>query len=130
GGGGVGGGAGAAAARLGEMGPLRPVVAWARRAGTWSPRARYGLLACALGLVVAGYAAAAVSVRGTDADTLYRRGQELYGAGKLDPALPLFLEAIRLAPLSATAIHSSYFSSIIYFRTNDWKNCEQRFARL
>jgi len=116
--------------RLAETGPLRPVVAWARRAGSWPVRTRYALLACVLGLVVAGYAAGAVSVRGTDADTLYRRGQELYNAGNLDPALPLFLEAIRLAPLSATAIHSSYFSSIIYFRKNDWKNCEQGFARL
>src|SRR5262249_55222549 len=122
--------ASAAGARLGESGPLRPVVAWARHAGTWSPRVRYGLLACAIGLVIAGYAAAAVSVSGTDADTLYRRGQELYGASKLDAALPYFLEAKRLAPLSATAIHSSYFSAIIFFRKDDWKNCEQGFEQL
>src|SRR4029077_8775348 len=87
-------------------------------------------LAGVLGLVVAAYAAAAVSVRGTDADTLYRRGQDLYSAGKLDAALPLFLEAKRLAPLSATAIHSSYFSSIIFFRKNDWKNCADGFEQL
>src|SRR5262249_60949403 len=77
-----------------------------------------------------GMAPGAVRGRGTAPAPLYRRGQELYNAGTLAPALPLFLEAIRLAPLSATAIHSSYFSSIIYFRKNDWKNCEQGFARL
>ena len=49
---------------------------WRGYAGpaTWSPRVRAGVLAGVLGLVVAAYAAAAVSVRGTDADTLYRRG--------------------------------------------------------
>jgi tetratricopeptide (TPR) repeat protein len=120
----------AAGARLGEVRPIRPVVAWVRRTATWSPRVRYALLAGILGVVVAAYASAAVTVRGTDADTLYRRGQELYGAGKLEAALPLFLEAKRLAPLSATAIHSSYFSSIIYFRKEDWKNCVEGFERL
>jgi TolA-binding protein len=81
-------------------------------------------------VIVAGYAAAAVTVRGTDADTVYRRAQQLYGAGKLAEALPLFLEAQRLAPLSYTAIHSSYFSSIIFFRENDWKNCADGFEQL
>ena len=122
--------AAAAGRRLVETGPLRPAVAWVRQTATWSPRVRAGILAGVLGLVVAAYAAAAVSVRGTDADTLYRRGQDLYSAGKLDAALPLFLEAKRLAPLSATAIHSSYFSSIIFFRKNDWKNCADGFEQL
>jgi TolA-binding protein len=74
-------------------------------------------------------------VRGTDADTLYRQAQKLYGDaklddGKLDEALPLFLEVQRLAPLSATSIHSRYFSSIILFRKNDWAGCAESFQRL
>ncbi len=113
--------------RLVESGPLRPVVAW--MAG-WPARTRYALLAAVVGVVVAAYATAAVAVRGSDADTLYRKAQQLYGANKLDEALPLFLEAQRLAPLSATAIHSSYFSSIILFRKNDFPGCAAGFQRL
>ena len=117
----------AAGGRLVETGPLRPAAAWA---ASWTPRARYALLASVLGLVVAMYATAAVAVRGSDPDSLYRKAQQLYGAGRLDEALPLFLEAQRRAPLSATAIHSSYFSSIILFRKNDWPGCAQGFQRL
>ncbi len=115
---------------LGDAGPLRPAVAWVRRSGAWSQRTRYALLTGVLALVVAGYATAAIAVRGSDADTLYRRAQQLYGAGKLEEALPLFLEAQRLSPLSATAIHASYFSSIIRFRKEDWTGCADGFQRL
>jgi len=120
----------AAGRRLGEAGPLRPAVAWVRRSGAWSMRTRYAMLAGALLLVVGSYATAAVALRGTDPDSLYRRAQQLYGAGKLDEALPLFLEAQRLAPLSFTAIHSSYFSAIILFRKDDWHGCAESFQRL
>src|SRR5262249_61234000 len=66
----------------------------------------------------------------TDTSTIIRRAQDLNAASNLDAALPYFLEANPFAPLSATAIHSSYFSSIIFFRKNDWKNCEQGFEQL
>ena len=86
--------------------------------------------AAGLATVLSAYLATAVTLQGTDADSLYRRGQTLYGAGKLDEALPLFLEAQRLSPLSATAIHAAYFSSISMFRKDDWAGCAAGFQRL
>ena len=110
----------AAARHLGDAGPLRPVVGLVRRSGGWRIGTRYALLGAGLATVLSAYLVTAVTLQGTDADSLYRRGQTFYGAGKLDEGLPLFLEAQRLSPLSATAIHAAYFSSITMFRKEDW----------
>jgi hypothetical protein len=120
----------AAARRLGELGPFRPLTGLVRRSAGWTVGTRYAVLATGLAVVLGTYVAAAMTLQGSDADSLYRRGQQLYGAGHLDEALPLFLEAQRLSPLSATAIHSAYFSSITMFRKEDWAGCAAGFQAL
>ena len=66
----------------------------------------------------------------SDADGLYRQGQVVYNAGRLAEAVPLFREAQRLAPLSSTAIHSTYFEAISLYRQDKWAEAEEAFRRL
>jgi TolA-binding protein len=76
------------------------------------------------------FGAAAVVARASDADGLYRQGQVVYTAGRLNEAIPFFQQAQRLAPLSSTAIHSTYFEAISLFRQDKWAEAEQVFRRL
>jgi tetratricopeptide (TPR) repeat protein len=115
---------------VGASPPFRAVVARVREIGEWSEGRRRGLLAGALGLVGMTLAAVAVANQGADADSLYRKGQTLYGADRLRDSLPYFVDAYRLAPLSATAIHARYFEALVYFREEKWEAAEQRFREL
>jgi hypothetical protein len=103
------------------------LVAWT---GSWSPRVRGAVLAAVFALGAALFGAAAVAGRATDADGLYRRAQRVYDTGRLRDALPLFRQARQLAPLSNTAIHSTYFASIVLLRVEEWAEAEQSFQSL
>ena len=93
-------------------------------------RTRRRVLAIALILAAALFALVAVAARTSDADSTYRKGQRIYDAGRLRDALPYFREAQRLAPLSNTAVHSTYYESIILYREKDWAEAEKAFQRL
>jgi len=110
--------------------PVPAVVALVRRTGTWTPIVRRTVLGMVLLAVVALLAVFAFFVRTSEADTLYRRGQRIYDAGRLREALPYFREAQQAAPLSNTAIHSTYYESIILYREEDWAEAEKGFRKL
>ncbi len=94
-------------------------------------RTRRRVLGIALILAAALFTLAAVAARGPRTPTrTYRKGQRIYDAGRLEEALPYFREAQRLAPLSNTAVHSTYYESIILFREKDWAEAEKAFQRL
>jgi tetratricopeptide (TPR) repeat protein len=119
-----------ALARLAEVPPVstaRRLGAWT---GTWPPAVRRGLVGLGLLVAVALFTVAGVTSRGGDADSTYRNGQVVYDKGKLEDALPYFQKAQRLAPLSNTAIHSTYYESIILFRLDRWAAAEEAFRRL
>ena len=113
-----------------EVPPIPAVAALVRSTGEWSGRARLTALGTGLGAVAVVFAVAAVVARASDADGLYRQGQVVYNAGRLAEAVPLFREAQRLAPLSSTAIHSTYFEAISLYRQDKWAEAEEAFRRL
>ncbi|HZP43806.1 MAG TPA: 6-pyruvoyl-tetrahydropterin synthase-related protein [Candidatus Binatia bacterium] len=119
-----------AAAAEREGSPVRPLLDAIRATGAWTLRARRRVLAG--GLVLAGLACVLVAVqsRASDADSTYRYGQKLYDAGRLRDALPYFRAAERLAPLSNTAVHSTYYESIILYREEDWAEAEKAFQKI
>src|SRR5439155_1184931 len=53
---------------------------------------------------------------------------ELYGAGRLAEAVPLFERARRLAPLSMSAIHSTYFEGMSLYRQEQWAEAARVFT--
>jgi hypothetical protein len=110
--------------------PARAITALVQRTGGWSVRTRRRVLGIALILAAALFALVAVAARTSDADSAYRKGQRIYDAGRLRDALPYFREAQRLAPLSNTAVHSTYYESIILYREKDWAEAEKAFQRL
>jgi hypothetical protein len=107
-----------------------PVPAFARWMSTWQPRTRGALLAVGLLLAAAVFARAAVAARSLDADGAYNAGLNVYNAGKLSDAIPYFQQAQALSPLSNTAIHSTYFEGISWFRLEQWARAEAVFQRL
>ena len=107
-----------------------PVLALLRRSESWSVRTRRSVLGGGLGLGAVLLTSAAVVLYVPNADAVYRRAQRLYDASRFDEAAPDFREAQHLAPLSATAIHSTYFEAIIYFRQEKWRQAEKTFQRL
>jgi hypothetical protein len=113
-----------------EIPPIPAAVRVARQTGEWSPRVRGAVLGAVLVATAAFVGAAAFAARTADADGVYRKGLKVYEAGRLRDAVPLFREARRLAPMSNTAIHSSYFESISLFRENEWAEAEKSFRRL
>jgi tetratricopeptide (TPR) repeat protein len=113
-----------------ELPPLPALARVMRRTGEWSPRFRRQVLAAGLGVVAIGAGLAAVVARASDADGLYRQGQVLYNAGRLAEAAALFHQAQQLAPLSSTAIHSTYFEGISLYRQDKWADAEVVFRRL
>jgi TolA-binding protein len=90
-----------------------------------SRRARCGLL-----LAAAVFARAAVAARSLDADGSYNAGLKVYNAGDLTGAIPYFQLAQELSPLSNTAIHSTYFEGISWFRQDKWPEAEKVFQKL
>ena len=117
------------AERLRTLAP-EPVLALVRRSESWSVRTRRTVLGGGLGVSVLLLTSAAVVLFVPNADAVYRTAQRLYEASRFDEALPDFREAQRLAPLSATAIHATYFEAIIYFRQEKWRQAEETFQRL
>jgi TolA-binding protein len=61
---------------------------------------------------------------------VYREGQRRLDAGDLDGARSAFLEARNLAPLSNTAIHSTYFNAIVLYRQEHFQEAESAFREL
>lgn len=108
--------------------PVATAVGLVRRTERWSTATRAIVLGLAVGAAL--LSAAALAIRTTDADSLYRKGQRIYDAGRLRDALPYFRAAQQAAPLSNTAIHSTYYESIILFREGDWLAAEEAFRRL
>jgi hypothetical protein len=108
---------------------IPPVPAMARWMSEWSPSRRRLVLAGSLLLAAAVFGRAAVAARSLDADGAYNAGLKIYNAGKLAEAIPYFQLAQRLSPLSNTAIHSTYFEGISWFRQDKWKEAEPVFQR-
>jgi hypothetical protein len=110
--------------------PLGGLTRLARASGAWPESMRRRVLG--IGIVALGVALGTfvASTSATDADGVYRKGQTIYGDGKLWESLPYFVEAQRLAPLSATAMHARYFEAIIYFRESKWDEAERRFRAI
>ncbi len=106
------------------------VVGLARRTSAWSGAERRRVLLAGLGTVASVLGAIAVVNAGADADSLYRKGQQLYGAGKLRDSVPYFVRAHQTSPLSATAMHARYFEALVYFREEDWATAAARFGAL
>ena len=55
---------------------------------------------------------------------------KIYNAGDLNAAIQYFQQAQELSPLSNTAIHSTYFEGISWFRQDKWPEAEKVFQRL
>jgi hypothetical protein len=120
--------------RIAEAGsawqPVATAVARVRRASEWPDAQRRRMLAGGLAIVVAVLGTVAVVNSGSDADSLYRKGQKLYAADRLQESLPYFRDAHRLAPLSATAVHARYFEALVYLRGEQWREAGERFQSL
>jgi hypothetical protein len=116
---------------LGEqLTTLPPVPALARRMAGWDARTRRTILAGGLLLAAVVFGRAAVAARSLDADGAYNEGLKVYNEGRLTAAIPYFQQAQELSPLSNTAIHSTYFEGISWFRQDDWAKAEEVFQRL
>jgi tetratricopeptide (TPR) repeat protein len=110
--------------------PFRGLTGLARASGAWPAAIRHRVLGGGIAVVAVALGAFVASTSATDADGVYRKGQAMYGEGKLWESLPYFIEAQRLAPLSATAMHARYFEAIIYFRESKWDEAERRFRAI
>jgi TolA-binding protein len=75
-------------------------------------------------------AASGIRARHRDADSIYRDGQGLLDAGDAEAAIGAFRRAQGLAPLSNTAIHSTYFEAIALYRDERWEEAGAVFQRL
>jgi hypothetical protein len=113
-----------------DLPPIPAAAALIRRTGAWTTRIRAAALGGGLAAAAVVFALAAVAARASDADGLYRQGQAVYNAGRLDEAVGYFRAAQKLAPLSNTAIHSTYFEAISLFRQDKWAEAEVAFRRL
>jgi tetratricopeptide (TPR) repeat protein len=121
-----------AVTRLGELAPS-PIMAPVRLVqtiGAWSIGRRRRLLTMGLAAAAVVFSTFAVVAYVPSVEGVYRAGQKTYDAGQLDEALPYFQEAQRVAPLSATAIHATYYEAIIHFRKERWAESEKVFRRL
>ncbi len=113
-----------------ELPGVAGVVALVRRTGDWTVRTRRRVLAGGLAVGAILFTEAAIAARSLDADGSYNKGLAIYNTGKLREAIPYFQAAQRLSPLSNTAIHSTYFEGISFFREKDLAEAEKVFQRL
>jgi hypothetical protein len=104
---------------------LPPLPAFANRMAGWSINTRHAVLACGLLLAAVVFGRAAVAARSLDADGSYNAGLKVYNEGRLAAAIPYFQQAQELSPLSNTAIHSTYFEGISWFRQDQWAKAEE-----
>jgi tetratricopeptide (TPR) repeat protein len=81
-------------------------------------------------MAAAGFVIAGVRARQLDADAVYRAAQIRFDAGDLDGARAGYIRARMLAPLSNTAMHSSYFEGITLFKQERWAEARQVFDRM
>jgi hypothetical protein len=116
-----------ALAIAGGVPPLPAIRALGQQAAEWPARRQRAVLISALAIAGAGFAIVAYVNRTTDADSLYRKGQQIYDAKRYAEALPYFREARRLAPLSNTAVHSTYYESISLQNMEAWPEAEKAF---
>jgi tetratricopeptide (TPR) repeat protein len=119
-----------AARRILDVRPVAGVISIVNRTDRWTPRFRRTALASAVVVFLVAIGAATFAAHTADADGTYRKAAAAYDAGRLSDALPIFQQARRLAPLSNTAIHSTYFEAIILFRQSRWLDAEKAFMRL
>jgi hypothetical protein len=115
---------------LPRLAEIPPIPAVRDAFANWPAATRNSVLAAGLMAAVGIYGAVAFAARTSDADSTYRRGQVIYDAGRLRDSLPYFRQAQRLAPLSNTAIHSTYYESIVLYRLEEWAEAEKVFQRL
>ncbi len=121
---------------LAEARPIAQALDRVRWSGSWSLGQRRVALSLGLAVAVAIGAALALKARASDADNTYRMGQRIYDdderpeGERLPAALPYFRAAQELAPLSSTAIHSTYYESVILYRLEDWAEAERAFQKL
>lgn len=116
--------------RIGALPPFRPAVGVVHGTAAWGAARRRLAMGSALGVAAVLFVVAAVESRTSDADATYREGQKVYDTQKLRESLPFFQEAQRLAPLSNTAVHSTYYEAIIFYRLEEWAEAEKVFRRL
>ena len=107
-----------------------PVLAFVGRTRDWSLAQRRQALAGGVVVALLLFVAVAVAGHVPNGEAIYRKGQKLYDAGRLEEAQPLFREAQRLIPLAATAYHAHYYEAIIDFRLERWAPAEKTFRRL
>jgi tetratricopeptide (TPR) repeat protein len=120
-------------ARLGERARTlvpEPVMALVRSTEAWDLRRRRTVLAGGVATAMALFAMLAIVKRVPNNEAVYRTGQRLYDANRLEESVPFFREAQHLAPLSATAIHATYYEAIVYFRREKWQDAITTFTRL
>jgi len=113
-----------------ELPPVTTAAALVRWTGGWDQRVRIAALSAALLAVGSVFGAAASASRALDADGLYNKGLKLYDVQRFDEAVALFREAQRVAPLSSTAIHSTFFESSSLFRQSKWAEALKAYQSL
>lgn len=74
--------------------------------------------------------AVGLRARYQDVDVTYRRGQSLLDAGETERAVQAFRRVRDLSPLSGTAIHSTYFEAIAFYRDERWREAAAAFQLL
>jgi hypothetical protein len=84
-------------------------------------------LCISCGLVAIG---TGIRARRMNADAVYLRGLERLDHGQTDAARTLFQLARATAPLSNTAIHSSYFEGVALYRASRWADARRAFSDL
>ncbi len=112
------------------VGPVARGLRFVRRSATWPRGKRQAVLFAGLVTVSAALTLFAVARPTMDAGTVYRQGQALFAAGRLEESLPYFRRSQQLAPLSMTAIHAHYFEAIVHFKREEWSKAEEVFQHL
>jgi hypothetical protein len=107
-----------------------PVMALVRRGEAWSTHTRRTVLAGGVAVCAVVFAILTFVKYVPNGEAVYRAGQKLYDAGRLEEAAPYFRTAQQMIPLSATAIHATYYEAIIAFRLDHWDDAEKTFTRL